>query len=242
MIIKLHYVADSFVLDSQTVNITVTPNPVVGTHGENLTLTCNTPHGDSNTTYVWMRNASVELCSTNCSANPTDASGKYMSMNLLLLLGVLIAALLGDNAFILRIFEANGENLTLTLDASEHGGAVYDCVAIIDDDAFTKTVTVRVAPAIVEHPMDQRVSQGDNVTLTCRAESYPQPTYQWMKFNTSSDSYEELVGQTSTSLVFTEIQSDQFGVYRCVATNTIEMTVYQVESNDATITGGSTAG
>ena len=160
---------------------------------------------------------------------------------LLLLLSALIAALLGDNAFILRIFEVKGENLTLTLDANQHGGAVYDCVAIIDNDAFTKTVTVRVAPAIVEHPMDQRVSRGDNVTLTCRAESYPQPTYQWEKFNTSSDSYEELVGETSASLMFDEIQNDQFGVYRCIATNTIEMTEYQVESNNATITGESIA-
>ena len=149
---------------------------------------------------------------------------------------VVLVALLGDNAFILRVFETNGENLTLTVDASQHGGAVFDCVAIISDDAFSKTVTLQVAPAIVEHPMDQRVSPGDNVTLTCRAESYPQPTYQWEKRNTTSSSFEELPGETNTSLQFTEIQGSQFGVYRCVATAPGIMAPPAM-SNGATVTG-----
>ena len=79
-------------VDAQgTPNITVTPDPAIGTHGQNLTLTCNTPLGDENITYVWMRNASVELCSANCSdpTAETNATGKPSSI-LIIIAGELL--------------------------------------------------------------------------------------------------------------------------------------------------------
>ena len=94
---------------------------------------------------------------------------------------------------------------------------------------------LRVAPGFEVHPTDQRVSPGDNVTLTCRAESYPAPMYQWEKFNTSTQSFEQVIGQTTNELQFTNIQGSEFGVYRCVAT--APMISQSAYSNNATLTG-----
>ena len=135
----------------------------------------------------------------------------------------------------MQVFVSTGENLTLSVDATQHGGAVYDCVALTNEGSFSASVSLRVAPGFEVHPTDQRVSPGDNVTLTCRAESYPAPTYQWEKFNTSTQSFEQLMGQTTNQLQFTNIQGSEFGVYRCVAT--APMISQPAYSNNATLTG-----
>ena len=58
-------------------NVIINPDGPVVTPGESLTLNCSSPVGTGNTTYVWLRNASVELCSPNCTTtNKTNTTGK----------------------------------------------------------------------------------------------------------------------------------------------------------------------
>ena len=52
--------------DAQVANATITPQFV--THGQrSATLTCNSPVAMGNT-YVWMRNASRQLCTVGCTS------------------------------------------------------------------------------------------------------------------------------------------------------------------------------
>ena len=102
--------------------------------------------------------------------------------------------------------------------ASQHGGNVYDCVAINSQGSFGISVMLLVAPAFTQQPVSQADLQvGDNVTLSCIAESHPPPVYQWEKFDESSQSFMELTGETSTTLQLTNLSVSNFGKYRCKA-------------------------
>ena len=105
--------------------------------------------------------------------------------------------------------------------ASQHGGNVYDCVAINSQGSFGTSVMLLVAPAFTQQPVSQGgLEVGDNVSLTCIAESHPPPVYQWEKFNETSQSFMELTGETSTTLQLTSLSVSDFGMYRCKVTVT----------------------
>ena len=71
-------------------------------------------------------------------------------------------------------------------------------------------VTLYVRPLIVDQPQDQFTRQGETVTLSCRADSFPSPLYQWEKFNTTSESYYQLPGETNRTLEFRSVEFDDF--------------------------------
>ena len=57
-------------------------------------------------------------------------------------------------------------SIVLRITASEHGGNVYDCVAINSQGSFAATVMLlQVAPAFVQQPVDHGgLEVGENVT------------------------------------------------------------------------------
>ena len=125
-------------------------------------------------------------------------------------------------------------SIVLQVTASEHGGNVYDCVAINSQGSFAATVLLQVAPAFVQQPVDHGgLEVGDNVTLTCQAESHPPPMYQWERFNDTSQSFDQLAGETSTTLQLTNLSISDFGMYRCTAT--APEILVTIVSNTATI-------
>ena len=117
--------------------------------------------------------------------------------------------------------------------ASQHGGNVYDCVAINSQGSFGTSVMLLVAPAFTQQPVNQGDFEvGDNVTLTCIAESHPPPVYQWEQFNDTSQSFMELTGETSTTLQLTNLSLSNFGKYRCKAiVSEINVTIVSNISN-----------
>ena len=112
---------------------------------------------------------------------------------------------------------------------------MYECVATNDAGFGVGRSILYVRPIIVEHPEDQLRFYRDNFTLSCRAESFPYPKYQWQKYNTTSQSYDTLLGENSNVLEFNQVQFSQYGVYRCVATAPVINAV--AYSNNATVTG-----
>ena len=126
-------------------------------------------------------------------------------------------------------------SIILRITASEHGGNVYDCVAINSQGSFAATVMLlQVAPAFVQQPVDHGgLEVGDNVTLTCRAESHPPPMYQWERFNDTSQSFVQLAGETGTILQLMNVTVSDFGMYRCVVT--APEILVTIVSNTATI-------
>ena len=125
--------------------------------------------------------------------------------------------------------------LTISSVNATEDGAMYECVAINDAGFDVARSIVYVRPLIVEHPQDQLTSAGANFTLSCRAESFPYPQYQWQKYNTTSQTYQSLPGENSNVLEFNQVQHSDYGVYRCVATAPVINAV--AYSNNATVTG-----
>ena len=112
---------------------------------------------------------------------------------------------------------------------------MYECVAINDAGFGEAYSVVYVKPLIVEHPQDELTSAGENFTLTCRAESFPYPQYRWERYNSMSQLYETMQGENSNVLKFDQVEHEEHGVYRCVATAPVINAV--AFSNNATVTG-----
>ena len=126
--------------------------------------------------------------------------------------------------------------LTLTnVTAPTHGGT-YDCVVINDAGAGFDSVTLNVHPTIVQDPEDALAENGATVNLTCLAESFPYPTYQWQRMDRISGEYLNIPGETEP--VFTlYVEYDNYGRYRCVATNVIDGIERTANSLSALVTG-----
>ena len=107
---------------------------------------------------------------------------------------------------------------------------------VINDAGFSVArSTLYVSPMIVEHPMDQATSVGMTVTFRCRAESFPYPQYQWQKYNTANEMYEDITGADQPDYEIGPVMYSDYGYYRCkVTAPVINETVY---SNNATLTG-----
>lgn len=127
---------------------------------------------------------------------------------------------------------SNVSVLTISfVNATENGG-LYECVAIYDDGFAVAQSVLYVYPLIVEHPQNQLAEFGQCITLKCRAESFPYSQYQWQRYNTVTQSFENITGQTGKE--YSLLVSD-YGDYRCmVTTPTIDATIF---SNVSTISG-----
>ena len=113
-------------------------------------------------------------------------------------------------------------------------GGLYTCIAINEAGYDNSTVTLYVRPEITTQPRNQFVDPGDTVTLTCIADSFPAPIYQWQKMNMSGQ-FDNLSGQTATTYTIANVVHEDFGIYRCVVTTpTISVTI---NSRDAIIAG-----
>ena len=82
----------------------------------------------------------------------------------------------------------------------------------------------------VDVPVNHNASLGSNMTFNCTATGYPKPTITWEKVNDSGSLQYNLTAEILTSddnsifsqLVITEVKSKDYGIYRCVAKNSVE--------------------
>ena len=101
---------------------------------------------------------------------------------------------------------STGPNLTISSINATQDGGMYTCVVVNQAGQDSANVTLYVRPLIVDQPQDQFTRQGETVTLSCRADSFPSPLYQWEKFNTTSESYYQLPGETNRTLEFRSVE------------------------------------
>ena len=124
--------------------------------------------------------------------------------------------------------------ITITMINGSDGGE-YICVTINEAGFDNAAVTLYVLPKILQDPENVYVQDGDTVTLTCIADSFPSPDYQWEMMNRSTGAFEPIDGETNTTLVFDYVDYDDYGTYRCeVTTPTINEVM---TSEEAVITG-----
>ncbi len=70
-----------------------------------------------------------------------------------------------------------------------------------------------VAPVITQSPANLDAYTGQNPTFTVQADGAPEPSYQWQFDGTN------LVGQTSSQLTLSSLQTNQTGTYSVIVTN-----------------------
>ena len=81
----------------------------------------------------------------------------------------------------------------------------------------------------VNVPVNQTAFLGSNVTFNCTATGYPKPTIAWEKVNDSGSVQFNPTAKILTSdgnnifsqLVITEVKSKDYGIYHCVAKNSV---------------------
>ena len=112
---------------------------------------------------------------------------------------------------------SNGPTFILySINATEDGGN-YSCYVVNAAGVESNTTTLHVIPVITENPREVFTDVNTYASLTCRADSFPAPNYQWEMMNRTSGDFEPLTGQTSYQLTL-HIEYDLYGMYRCVAT------------------------
>ena len=180
-------------------SVSVDPTLRIVDNGSDTTFTCSA-RGGPNNTIAWIR--SVDILSNNQFQTLTS----QQPVNVSAVISVLSPI-------------ATGGTLSLSsINATQNGGG-YICVVVNEaGTGSNSTATLYVRPVIVEDPMEQYVNNGDSVDISCRADSFPAPNYQWEYMNRTTGTFEALEGQTSSVLSFTSIEFDQYGRYRCVAT------------------------
>ena len=209
------------VINSKTVFFVVSPNGTVQVNplnqtsqiGSDVNFTCSAEGGPNNT-FAWIRSVDV--------LNANEALISQRPVNVSAVLSALSPT-------------ATGDTLSLSsVNATQNGGE-YICVAINEAGAgSSSTANLYVRPEITTQPINQYVRQGGTVTLTCIADSFPAPTYQWQRMNMPGQ-FDDLSGETNTTYTIANVVHEDFGRYRCeVTTPTINEVV---NSSVALITG-----
>ena len=115
--------------------------------------------------------------------------------------------------------DTDGENsstLTLTNVYASDGGE-YTCVVSNTVGNDSASSTVYIFPYFTIAPEDVESSNGDNATLICEAEAFPDPSYEWSKIDEITR--EDVTVIDSTSLSFEPVLFGDEGSYNCNVTS-----------------------
>ena len=135
---------------------------------------------------------------------------------------------------------ANGSILTLTDINASHGGR-YTCTVNNLAGVDSADTTLYVAPYFVTQPetsVETTIGSGADINFTCKAESFPDPEYVWLK-NGGSEMPREGVfsAEMPNVLTFRQVRFGDEGIYTCVASITIGVIVYNASSNAVLLVG-----
>ena len=188
-------------------------------NGSDVTFTCSALGGPNNT-FIWVRSDELDEIFESyiqplLSTTPVDVSNIISELSDIIL----------ENGTILFI-----ESINATLD-----GGSYECVVINEAGLGRNDTTLYVRPVITEQPTDVETEVDNIVILTCIADSFPAPEYQWEMMNRTSGDFEPIDGETDTTLVFDYIDYEDYGRYQCIVTTSIINIT--VTSNEVTVTG-----
>lgn len=126
-------------------------------------------------------------------------------------------------------------SFTLTNITAPNDGTSYQCVASNDAGFDIQNTTLYITPTVLTHPQSAMVLAGLNWVISCEAEAFPFPSYQWQKMNMSSEYFEDITGEMESTLSFQPIRHRDNGMYRCVASNWINGSDYSDVSRQAQV-------
>ena len=132
---------------------------------------------------------------------------------------------------------SNESTLVLESIVGDDGGE-YTCIAINEAGFDNDTVYLLVQPEIITQPQDAYLNAGSDLSLTCIADSFPPPIYQWERMNRTTGVFipipDEEGGNTS-NLTIIEIPYQIYGTFRCIAS--APMIEVNATSNEVVVTG-----
>ena len=122
---------------------------------------------------------------------------------------------------------------TLTLaNVTAANGGEYICMVSNVGGVSSASTSVFISPYITMDPQDVGGANGTMVTLTCMAEAFPAPTYQWSRVGMATIS-STATGESSETLVFNSLAVGDEGDYICNATSN----GISIPSQPATLSG-----
>lgn len=111
---------------------------------------------------------------------------------------------------------ATASELTLSNLQGSDGGE-YTCVVSNAAGSDSASTFVYISPYFVIEPTDAPTSSGDSVMLTCEAEAFPSPQFQWVRADGRSIR-NEIMTSTNVLVIDPVIFGDE-GAYICLATS-----------------------
>ena len=130
-----------------------------------------------------------------------------------------------------ELFGESQSTLTLTTVNATDGG-LYTCAVTNAAGNDSSDITLNISPYFIVQPNDTLTNNGDSLTLTCGAEGFPDPVYQWFR-NDNEMVRSNLTGDNSSMLLFDPVLFGDEGDYYCTATSN----GISVNSTTATLTG-----
>ena len=129
--------------------------------------------------------------------------------------------------------DLGGENSPMLVlnSVSASTGGEYSCVVRNAAGSNTDNTNVFISPYITSQPLHMVGANGSMTMLTCEAEAFPSPQYQWGRMD--GDKIRAELSTTSSTLMFTPLLFGDEGEYFCNATSRNLTT----QSQPATLTG-----
>lgn len=122
----------------------------------------------------------------------------------------------------------------MNVNAPTNGGS-YACLSVDNENVNLSIFNIYFKPEIIATLTDIDTTIQEDVILTCDAEAFPFPSLQWQK-EASDGSFELLDGESASQLVLPKLSFSDSGTYRCIASNTINGTMYTTQL-DFSVTG-----
>ena len=204
------------ILVSANSSVNIDPDFIIVNNGSSVTFSCSA-RGGPNNTFIWIRPSDI---------NPTIQTLLMSTPQ------VQVADIVNGLA---NIALSNESSLNISYVNATRDGGDYLCYVINGAGVEMNRTTLFVRPTITEHPVNVYTNVNETVSLSCRADSYPTPNYQWEMMNRSTGQYELIANETNNTLTLDSIMFNEYGRYRCVATaNGIEG---NTTSTSALVTG-----
>ena len=180
------------------------------TNGSSVNFTCLTLGGPDNV-FVWIMVIDpVDLATIFLSPPPINVSE--------------VVKLLLSTYTVLQ-HGSDDEYVIDSVNATENGGN-YTCVVVNVAGFDSDEVELLVQPTITRQPESVLTFQGDNISLSCEADSFPPPSYSWFRqieegevMIVNEDAPRLTLNSSSGDLVITGVNYSDFGVYLCRATS-----------------------
>ena len=190
--------------------MSVVPSMITVDNGSSVTFTCSA-RGSEDNYFAWFRSDELDLDSNQdlFFSVPLNISEIFNELNDMIIV--------------------NGSNLTInSVNATQDGGS-YSCLVFNVAGSSVDDGELFVNPVITIPPRDVLANAGDRVSLTCFADSFEAPNYQWEFMNRTTSQFELLEGETRTELLLYPIEYEEYGMYRCNVTATVS------DGNEATV-------